>query len=95
VIDEVKGVVKGRGVGEDVGVQKVEQRVQLVQIVLHRRARQQQHVAAPAGRSRAKGSFPIPDIDCSVLFFSFFLHLSLLVFLQVFPFLSWHLTIKK
>ena len=51
VVDQVKGVVEGRGVGEDVRIQEIEQRVQLVQVVLERRPRQQQHVLPPAFRN--------------------------------------------
>ena len=48
VLGEVEGGVEGRRVGEDVRVEEAEQRIQLVQVVLQRRARQQQRVLAPA-----------------------------------------------
>ena len=48
MMHQVEGVVKGRGVGEDVGVQEVQERVQLVQVVLQRGAGQQKHELPPA-----------------------------------------------
>ncbi len=51
--DEVEGAVEGDGGGEYVGVQERQQRIQLVQVVLHWRARQQQHKLPPAPQGAA------------------------------------------
>ena len=47
MLGEVEGLVKGGGIGEDVRVQEAQQRVELVQVVLQGRPRQQQRVLAP------------------------------------------------
>lgn len=49
MVHEVEGVVEGVGVGEDVRMQEGQQRVELVQVVLHGGARQQHRVLVPAG----------------------------------------------
>lgn len=46
---EVEGVIKGGGICENVRMQEVEQRVQLVQVVLQRRPRQHEDVLTAAG----------------------------------------------
>lgn len=57
---EVEGVVKGLGCGEHVGEEVGEQGEQLVQVVLQRRARQQQRLLTPAGhvQGASRGSGP-------------------------------------
>jgi hypothetical protein len=61
VVVQVKGLVKGNGIGEDVRVHEAEQGVELVQVILQRRARQHEDVLAAAAcrKNEVRASFQV------------------------------------